>query len=166
MNQPKWLGLNQVLFIHQKVIDYTGGSRLVRDQRLLESAINRPKNLYAYQEDCDLFDLAAMYAEGIGRDHALVDGNKRTAVVSMEVFLRKNGLTMDVKNEAEQERLIEDISQGRVGYKELAEYLRNNTQFLARNTHHAALAGNKDEGNKNGPIRQLSRRHRAPVLTL
>jgi|GEM_PF-6074205 len=62
MNQPKWLGLNQVLFIHQKVIDYTGGSRLVRDQRLLESAINRPKNLYAYQEDCDLFDLAAMYA--------------------------------------------------------------------------------------------------------
>jgi death-on-curing protein len=67
-----------------------GGGEGVRDVRLLESAIARPRNLAAYGE-ADAAALAAAYAFGIARNHPFVDGNKRTAAVVSETFLALNG---------------------------------------------------------------------------
>ena len=78
MTQPKWVTLQLVEFIHEGVIEVGGGSHGLRDAALLESALSRPQNQHAYGET-DTFQLAASYAGGISRNHAFVDGNKRTA---------------------------------------------------------------------------------------
>jgi death-on-curing protein len=69
-----------------------GGSSGVRDERLLDSALAKPQNVFAYRESVSLPRLAASYAFEIARNHAFVDGNKRTALVVSEGFLRVNGL--------------------------------------------------------------------------
>lgn len=75
---PMSISKEQVLYIHTTAIKKNGGSFGVRDVGLLESALARPENFYAYGEQ-DLFLLAAAYAEGIARNHPFIDGNKRTA---------------------------------------------------------------------------------------
>ena len=90
MSAPVWLSKAEILYIHEKAIDAAGGSHGLRDESLLESALARPQNLHTYGED-DRFQLAASYAEGIARNHAFVDGNKRTAFQSADVFLYKMG---------------------------------------------------------------------------
>jgi len=89
----KWIGDNSVLAIHDEQIAEHGGLAGVRDQSLLPSALARPQNLAAY-ESPDAADLAAAYATGIARNHAFLDGNKRTAWVVAEAFLVKNGFEL------------------------------------------------------------------------
>ena len=67
-----------------------GGAHGLRDAALLESALARPKNQHGYGEK-DTFQLAASYAEGISRNHAFVDGNKRTAFYVAADFLEQHG---------------------------------------------------------------------------
>lgn len=68
----------------------------IRDQGLLRSALDRPKNIAAYEPDGnrDLARLAAAYGHGIAKNHPFVDGNKRTALVVTEAFLNLNGLDL------------------------------------------------------------------------
>lgn len=63
----------------------------MRDQGMLESAIERPINKWNYEQPA-LADLAAAYAFGLAKNHAFVDGNKRIAFMAMATFLRKNGV--------------------------------------------------------------------------
>jgi death-on-curing protein len=67
-----------------------GGGIGVRDANLLDSALAKPLNLAAYGEP-DVAALAASYGYGISRNHAFIDGNKRTGFVAAELFLRLNG---------------------------------------------------------------------------
>jgi len=76
-----------------------GGSDGIRDEGLLDSALAKPLNVFAYGENVDLFTLAASYAFGIARNHAFVDGNKRTALVVCLGFLRFNGMTLTATRE-------------------------------------------------------------------
>ena len=85
-----WIDPTVVLAVHEAQLAEHGGSTGVRDIRLLESALARPMNLVAYGEP-DFAELAASYGFGIARNHPFVDGNKRTAMVSVELFLRLNG---------------------------------------------------------------------------
>jgi death-on-curing protein len=68
-----------------------GGSDGIRDETLLDSALAKPLNVIAYGDQPDMFRLAASYAFGIARNHAFVDGNKRTALVVSLTFLDRNG---------------------------------------------------------------------------
>lgn len=86
----KWVTDAAVLAIHDEQVAEHGGARGVRDPGLLQSALARPRNLAAYSSP-DLADLAASYAVGIARNHAFIDGNKRSAWVVAETFLMKNG---------------------------------------------------------------------------
>src|SRR5258705_13291996 len=69
-----------------------GGSDGIRDETLLDSALPKPRNVFAYADSVNLPRLAASYAFGIARNHAFIDGNKRTALVVSEGFLHVNGL--------------------------------------------------------------------------
>jgi death on curing protein len=93
-----WLWLNSavVIAVHEAQLAEHGGGAGVRDQNLLASALSRPQNLAAYGKP-DAADLAAAYGFGISRNHAFIDGNKRTGFVAMEMFLMLNGydLTAD-----------------------------------------------------------------------
>jgi len=82
-----------VLAIHDEQIAEHGGQASVRDRGLLESALARPQNQFAYGE-YSLPRLAASYAFGISRNHPFLDGNKRTSMVVAELFLDLNGLEL------------------------------------------------------------------------
>ena len=86
----RWIKENSVLAMHDEQIAEHGGLAGIRELPLLQSALARPQNLEAYGGP-DIADLAAAYGVGIARDHAFLDGNKRTAWVVAETFLLKNG---------------------------------------------------------------------------
>jgi death-on-curing protein len=91
MSEPRWITTSQATRIHAEQLATFGGPPGVRDQGMLESALGRPQNKFAYGE-IDLAVLAAAYAYGIARNHPFIDGNKRAAFMCMIVFLRKNGI--------------------------------------------------------------------------
>jgi death on curing protein len=99
MSEPRWLDTDIVLDFHAEQLALFGGADGIRDRGLLESALARPINKFAYGET-DLAVLAAAYGFGIARNHPFVDGNKRTALASMIVFLGLNRIDLDAPQEA------------------------------------------------------------------
>jgi death-on-curing protein len=91
MDQPRWVSKKAVLAIHSAQLAEHGGPDGIRDETLLDSALAKPLNVFAYADRPDIFRLAASYAFGIARNHAFVDGNKRTALVVSLTFLDRNG---------------------------------------------------------------------------
>src|SRR5258705_12339616 len=91
MNEPLWVSKNAVSAMHTDQLAEHGGSEGIRDETLLDSALAKPRNVFAYADQPDIFRLAASYAFGIARNHAFVDGNKRTALVVSLTFLDRNG---------------------------------------------------------------------------
>ena len=77
--------------MHSAQLAEHGGSDGIRDETLLDSALAKPLNVFTYADQPDIFRLAASYAFGIARNHAFVDGNKRTALVVSITFLDRNG---------------------------------------------------------------------------
>ena len=86
-----WIEKRLALAIHDRQLAEHGGGTGVRDEALLDSALARPQQLFAYGDPPpDLAALAASLAFGLARNHPFVDGNKRTAAVCCEVFIRLN----------------------------------------------------------------------------
>lgn len=104
-----------------------GGSLGVRDEGLLESALERPRHRWQYAPESDLAALAASYGFGIARNHPFVDGNERTAFQTMYVFLGLNGFRVRA-DEAEVVRLMLDLASGGIGEPELAAWLRGHIE--------------------------------------
>ena len=77
--------------MHSEQLAEHGGSDGMRDETLPDSALAKPHNVFAYEEDPDIFRLAASYAFGIARNHAFIDGNKRPlSSLSPFTFLDRN----------------------------------------------------------------------------
>ncbi len=91
MDEPLWISKKAVLAMHSAQLAEHGGSDGIRDETLLDSALAKPHNVLAHADQPDIFRLAASYAFGIARNHAFVDGNKRTALVVSLTFLDRNG---------------------------------------------------------------------------
>ena len=90
MTEPIWV-LREVAFgAHEQSLALFGGSAGVRDEGLLDSALGRPLNLFAYGRPTR-FELAASYAAGVVKNHPFIDGNKRTGFVVAVTFLELNG---------------------------------------------------------------------------
>ena len=90
MTAWRWIDRAVLIAIHDMQLAEHGGGTGLRDGNLLESALAKPENLAAYG-DPDAAALAAAYGYGISRNHAFIDGNKRTALVAAELFLQLNG---------------------------------------------------------------------------
>lgn len=110
--------------VHNEALAVHGGAAGVRDPALLESALARPRNRFAYGE-ADAAALAAAYAFGIVRDHPFVDGNKRTAFVIAALFLELNGFRF-VAPEADAALQTLALAASEVGEEEFAAWLREN----------------------------------------
>ena len=91
MTEPIWLSVRDVVALHNEQLTIFGGPEGLRDEGLLASAVDRPRNKWAYGE-VDLAVLAASYAYGIARNNPFIDGNKRAAFAAMIVFLRLNAV--------------------------------------------------------------------------
>jgi death-on-curing protein len=112
-----------MLDIHAEQLVLFGGPPGVRDLALLESALARAPNKYAYGES-DLAALAATYAFGIARNHPFVDGNKRAAFAAMVVFLGLNDIDF-VAVPAEAAVIILALAAGEVSEDNLARWIRD-----------------------------------------
>ena len=97
MKRWNWLQPDVVLAVHEHQLAEHGGQSGVRDVGLFESAMARPLNMSEYG-DPDAADLAAAYGWGISRNHAFIDGNKRTAFVAAELFLELNGHSLEASD--------------------------------------------------------------------
>jgi death on curing protein len=124
VKNPEWVTLPIVLAIHDEQLAVHGGSSGLRDVALLESALNRPLNKWSY-ESAELPELAAAYAYGIARNHPFVDGNKRTALLTMYTFLGVNGVDFIVA-EADAAAMILALAAGEVSEESLARWIRDN----------------------------------------
>ncbi len=85
-----WITEAVVLAIHDEQLSQHGGAAGLRDAGLLQSALARPKQRAAYSNP-DLAELASLHALAIAQNHPFIDGNKRTCLVAMELFLVLNG---------------------------------------------------------------------------
>lgn len=126
MSEIKFITLKQVKAIHQQQIMMFGGSPGILDEGKLESAVLRAKNLFNYNSQADLYDLAATIGWGITNNHAFVDGNKRTAFVVMAVFLQINGIIVTA-SEVDVVNIMLAVASGELSQEQLGNWLRNNT---------------------------------------
>jgi death-on-curing protein len=125
-----WLEKAVVIAIHDRQIAEHGGTAAVRDEALLESALARPQQLFAYGDPApDLADLAAALAHGIARNHPFVDGNKRTAAVCCEAFLDLNGAQL-VADDLELFEQYMPLAEGKLSERDFAAWLRSRIQSL------------------------------------
>jgi len=124
--EPKWLGVESVLVMHDEQIAEHGGAAGARDFGLLESALPRPHNAWSYGQD-DLVALGALYAAGIMRNHPFVDGNKRTGFLAAYSFLYVNGVEI-VASEAEVIVQCLSLAASEIDEAEFAAWLRENVQ--------------------------------------
>jgi death on curing protein len=127
VNEPVWIRQDVVLAMHEEALMLHGGPEGVRDLGLLESALARPKNLFAYSEQPpSLGRLAAAYAKGIVANHPFVDGNKRTAFTVSVTFLRLNGLALTASKE-DRVTTFWKLAAGEISEDELAEWFECNS---------------------------------------
>lgn len=120
-----WLDKRHILAIHDRQLAEYSGTSGLRDERLLESALNRPRQLYAYGDPTpDLASLAATLAYGLARNHPFVDGNKRTAAVACEFFIEQNSSRLTA-TDAEYYLRIMAIADGSLDAEPFADWLRH-----------------------------------------
>lgn len=125
--EPIWLSITQVRMLHAESLDLFGGSPGVRDLGMLESALARPVNKWHYDGMDSLFELAASYAFGIARNHAFVDGNKRTALLAIRAFLFRNGYEFS-PDEVDTVTMIERLAEGQVDEELLSAWIDENSR--------------------------------------
>lgn len=128
MTEPVWIDLEVVLAIHDEQLAEHGGQAGVRDRGLLESALNRPQNQFAYGESTRT-RLAASYAFGISRNHPFLDGNKRTSLVVAELFLELNGYQLTA-SDAQCVATFLQLAAGELTGDQLADWISANPSPL------------------------------------
>jgi death-on-curing protein len=116
-----------VIEAHEESLTEHGGPSGIRDMGMLESALARPKNLFAYSEaEPSLQRMAAAYAFGITANHPFVDGNKRTAFIASVTFLKLNGLILTA-DKADRYLTFYGLAAGTVSEDALAEWFVQHT---------------------------------------
>jgi death-on-curing protein len=125
MNEPNWVDRQVLIAIQSELLNRFGGLAGIRDEGLLDSAINKPKNLFAYGQPT-VFELAALFATGLVKNHPFLDGNKRIGFMAAYVFLGANGWSLEA---TEEEAVLETLALA-AGERAEADY----AAWLARNS--------------------------------
>jgi death on curing protein len=121
---PLWIEEELVLTIHDRQLAEHGGAEGLRDEPLLQSALGRPLNHFAYLGR-DIIDLAAKYTAGIVQNHPFVDGNKRTGFVVGVLFLELNGHRFTA-SEADAAQAVLELAAGTIDQEGYCGFLRAN----------------------------------------
>ena len=130
-SEPEWLDERVVRLVHQRHLAEHGGLSGIRDDGLLVSALARPRQLWHYANPLpDLCALAAAYAFGLSKNHAFLDGNKRTAAIACELFLNLNGRIFTVGEELKYPHYLA-LAAGQHSEESLAKWLREVTKATA-----------------------------------
>lgn len=118
----KYLTSEQILFIHSRLIDSTGGTHGIRDIGLLQSAAGRPEATFGGEDLYpDIFHKAAALMESLIKNHPFIDGNKRTAITSAGIFLQMNSYTLET-SQKELERFTLDMATGKASFNDAVSW--------------------------------------------
>ena len=120
-----------IVSIHEKLIDLYGGISGIQNEGLLDSALEQPKIMYDgdYLHD-SLIKMAAAYGFHLCMNHPFVDGNKRIALVAMDIFLQRNGYEISA-SEKEVYEVIIKLAADKLTKNELSVWLEDNTSKLS-----------------------------------
>lgn len=125
--EPIWIEKRDALAIHDRLLAAHGGAPGLRDEALLQSALARPRQHYAYADSPDIIEMAALYTAGIVRNHPFVDGNKRAGFVSGVLFLELNGFSFFASEEDATQAVL-DLAAGALDEGAYTAWLRANTK--------------------------------------
>ncbi|HBA84483.1 MAG TPA: type II toxin-antitoxin system death-on-curing family toxin [Verrucomicrobia bacterium] len=122
MKEPLWITQEVILATQEELLARFGGLAGVRDEGLLDSALNRPRHAFAYGSP-SLYELAAEYALGIVKNHPFIDGNKRAGFMAAYIFLGINDIEF---NAPEEEVVLQTLAlaAGEMGKKAYASWLK------------------------------------------
>ena len=123
MKEPRWIDQRALLLLHSTSLAEHGGLEGVRDEGLLESALNRARNKFTYKVGFDIFDLAAAYGFGLARNPPFHDGNKRTSFLAVGLFLAINGYRL-VADQMDAIQTILSLAAGQLTEKLFADWIR------------------------------------------
>jgi death-on-curing protein len=126
MKPPVWLDRTDALAIHEMMLAQHGGLAGVRDEGLLESALAKPQNLFAYAKP-SLSELAASYAAGVVLNHPFLDGNKRTGFMLAATFLELNGRSFNATEESVVQNTL-GLASGKLKEAGYAVWLKENSE--------------------------------------
>lgn len=126
MKEPVWVDAGDALAIHAQLLARHGGATGVRDQGLLESALARPRQQFAYASP-NMTDMAAAYTAGIVQNHPFVDGNKRTGFVVGVLFLELNGFEFTA-SEAEAAQAVLELAAGTIDETGFALFIKDHSK--------------------------------------
>ncbi len=120
MAQIQYLTVEEIIFLHERLIGEFGGSTGIRDMGLLDSALHRPQSGY-YNS---IFDQAAALLQSLALNHAFVDGNKRVAIAAPLVFLRMNGVAVYCNADDGEDFLVEKVIREKISVTDIAAWLK------------------------------------------
>jgi death on curing protein len=126
-SQPIWIEQRDALAIHERLAALEGTTASLRDSGLLDSALARPRQLYAYGKKPGVIELSAAYLFGIVRNHPFVDGNKRVGFVVAMLFLELNGYAFTAAEE-DAAQAVMAVAGGSLDEPGLITWLRANSQ--------------------------------------
>ena len=119
-NEPRWLNAWHVTHLNARIVGDSGEPHFVRDRGLLESALARPHNVWAYGQ-VEMVPLAVTLLLGIALNHSFGQGNKRTAYEAADIFLFINGWDLALADRTAAADLIIDVITGAAGEGDLLE---------------------------------------------
>jgi death-on-curing protein len=123
--EPRWISKKALLLLHEESLAIFGGPPGVRDEGLLDSALARPKNTFAYRPESTVADLAASYGFGLVKNHAFVDGNKRAGFLAIGLFLAIHGLRL-AASQVDAIRTILAVAAGGLDERGLSVWIQAN----------------------------------------
>ena len=125
MKKPVWIDERDALALHNRLLALHGGPSGLRDGGLLQSALARPQQQYAYAEGADIIDMATAYTAGILRNHPFLDGNKRTGFLIGILFLELNGYRF-VASEEDAAQAVLKLADSTLDEADYSSFLRGN----------------------------------------
>ncbi len=125
-----YLSAEQLLFLHARLVDETGGSHGVRDLNMLLSALGRPGASYDTRDLYpDIYTKAAALMDSFIRNHPFLDGNERTGIAAAAMFLRMNGYQLNATN-TELEEFTLGVAQSKHHIEDMASWCQMHTQSM------------------------------------
>lgn len=125
MRQWKWIDKQLLVILHDESLALHGGASGIRDDSLLDSALNRAVNLAMYDEP-DFAELAAAYGVGLAKNHAFIDGNKRVAFLAVGLFLGMNGYKLKA-TQVDATLTVLAVASGEMLEADFAAWIRENS---------------------------------------
>jgi death-on-curing protein len=125
--EPRWIGKRALLLLHEESLAQFGGARGLRDEGLLDSALARARNTWAYRDEATTAELAAAYGYGLAMNHAFMDGNKRAAFLSIGLFLTANGYRLRA-GKADATNTMLAVAAGALDERGLAAWIEANIE--------------------------------------